>query len=78
MTPGTTVGSSTQGALDLLGKIVRVEEAGTVIRVGYVEEATPSGALFWIRASGCDPRRLYGSALGQSIFPVPEPDEADQ
>jgi hypothetical protein len=76
VTPGTTAGSSTHDALDLLGKKVRVEEAGTVIRVGYVETATPSGTLFWIAASGCEPRRLYGSALGQSITPLPESGEA--
>ena len=75
MTSGTIAGSSTQTALDLLGKKVRVEEAGTVIRIGYVETATSSGALFWISASGCEPRRLYGTALGQSVTALPESDE---
>ena len=78
MTPGTFAGSSTHDSPDLLGKRVRVEEAGTVIRVGYVETATPSGTLFWIAASGCEPRRLYGSALGQSVTPLPEYDDLAQ
>lgn len=77
MTPGTIAGSTVE-ALDLLGKKVRVEEAGKVIRTGYVEAATSSGALFWIAASGCEPRRLYGSALGQSVIPLSEADETAQ
>jgi hypothetical protein len=77
VTPGTFAESSDQTAQDLLGTRVRVEEAGKVIRIGYVEAATHSGALFWIGAAGCEPRRLYGSALGQSIFPMPEAEGAD-
>ena len=78
VTPGTFTVSSTHDSPDLLGKKVRVEEAGTVIRVGYVETATPSGTLLWIAASGCEPRRLYGSALGQNVVPLPESDELAQ
>ena len=78
MTPGTHAGSSTKDELDLPGKKVRVEEAGKVIRVGSVETATQSGALFWIAASGNEPRRLYGTALGQSIFLLPESDPAPE
>lgn len=78
VTPGTFTASTTHDSPDLLGKKVRVEEAGTVIRVGYVETATPSGTLVWIAASGCEPRRLYGSALGQSVFLLPESDELAQ
>ncbi|MDQ0618993.1 hypothetical protein QFZ33_003017 [Arthrobacter globiformis] len=74
MTPGTVAGS-THDARDLIGTKVRVEQAGTVIRVGYVETVTPSGELFWIRASGCEPRELFGSALGHSIFPLPEAED---
>ena len=76
MTPGRHAGSSTEDALDLPGKRVRVEEAGKVIRVGSVETVAQSGALFWIAASGNEPRRLYGTALGQSIFLLPESDSA--
>ena len=74
MTPGTVAGS-THDASDLIGTEVRVERAGTVIRVGYVETATPSGELFWIRANGCEPRELFGSALGHTVVPVSEPDQ---
>jgi hypothetical protein len=47
-----------------------------VVRVGYVETATSSGELFWIRANGCEPRELFGSALGHTIVPASEPDQA--
>ncbi|MDQ1058884.1 hypothetical protein QFZ23_002785 [Arthrobacter globiformis] len=75
MTPGTIAGS-THDARDHIGTEVRVERAGTVIRVGYVETATPSGELFWISANGCEPRALFGSALGHTIVPASEPDQA--
>jgi hypothetical protein len=72
VTPGTAAGS-THDARDLIGTEVRVERAGTVIRVGCVETATPSGDLFWIRANGCEPRELFGSALGHTVVPASEP-----
>ena len=75
MTPGTSA-ASTHDARDLIGTEVRVERGGTVVRVGYVETATPSGELFWIRANGCEPRELFGSALGHTIVPASEPDQA--
>lgn len=74
VTPGTVAGS-THDARDLIGTEVRVERAGTVIRVGYVETATPSGELFWIRANGCEPRELFGTALGHTVVPTSEPDQ---
>lgn len=73
MTPGTATGKI-HDARDLIGTEVRVERAGTVIRVGYVETATPSGELFWIRASGCEPRELFGSALGHTVVPASDAD----
>lgn len=73
MTPGTDKGSA-HDARELVGKKVRVEQAGTVIRVGQVEAVTPSGELFWIQASGCEHREIFGSALGHSVFPLPGPD----
>jgi hypothetical protein len=74
VTPVTVAGSA-HDARDLVGKMVSVEQAGTVIRVGYVETVTPSGELLWIRASGCEPRELFGSALGHSIVLLPESDQ---
>ena len=75
MTPGTVSGS-THDARDLIGTKVRVEQGGTVIRVGYVETVTPSGELFWIQASGCEPRELFGSSLGHTVVPASEPEPA--
>ena len=74
MTPATVAGG-THDARDLVGIKVRVEQAGTVVRVGYVDTVVPSGELFWIRAAGCEPRELFGTALGHSVFPLPEGDE---
>ncbi len=55
---------------ELLGKVVKVVETGTVVRVGRVECATLSGDLLWIEASGCEPRAIYGPALGHYVIPV--------
>jgi hypothetical protein len=74
VTPGTITGKI-HDARDLIGTEVRVERAGTVIRVGYMETATPSGELFWIRANGCEPRELFGTALGHTVVPASEPDQ---
>ena len=75
VTPGTAAASK-HDARDLIGTEVSVEHAGRVIRVGYLETATPSGDLFWIRAAGCEPRELFGSALGHTVVPASEPDQA--
>jgi ribosomal protein S1 len=58
---------------ELLGKIVRIEEAGSLVRVGEVEAVMPSGDLMWIKASGCETRALFGRALGQLVYPLNDP-----
>lgn len=55
---------------ELLGRIVKVMEAGTMVRVGRVECVSANGDLIWIEASGCEPRALYGLVLGHSVVPV--------
>jgi hypothetical protein len=55
---------------ELLGRIVKVMETGTIVRVGRVECVSPNGDLIWIEASGCEPRALYGLTLGHSVVPV--------
>lgn len=73
MKPGTTWDKSScppWDAHELLGQKVRIEEEGTVIRVGEIEAVTSSGNLVWIKASGCDNRALYGSALGHLVYPL--------
>ncbi len=67
--------STPRGAQDintLLGQRVRVEESGAVIREGRVEAVTEAGDLFWIGASGCDCRAIYGPALGHQVIPLPD------
>ncbi|MGJ0383747.1 hypothetical protein [Paenarthrobacter nicotinovorans] len=49
---------------------MKVMEAGTMVRVGRVECVSANGDLIWIEASGCEPRALYGLALGHSVVPV--------
>jgi hypothetical protein len=59
-----------QGPSDFVGTVVRVEKAGAVVRVGEVEAVTPQGDIFWIKASGCEARAMYGAALGQRVYPL--------
>lgn len=71
MRSGTTCNeTSPRDAHELLGQEVRIEKEGRVVRVGEVEAVTSSGDLLWIKASGCDNRALYGTALGHRVYPL--------
>lgn len=56
----------------LLGKKVEIQRHGKVLRIGYVDSATPSGQVVWLEASGIEQRRMYGPAFGHVVVPLPD------
>lgn len=68
---GSRTHQEAQNITVLLGQTVQVEESGVVIREGEVEAITEAGDLLWIGASGCEPRAIYGPALGHRVFTLP-------
>ncbi|AUZ34607.1 hypothetical protein C3B78_09170 [Arthrobacter sp. PGP41] len=63
--------STFSGGSSLLGKKVEIQHRGKVLRVGYVESATPSGEVVWLEASGIKQRAMYGPAFGRKVIPLP-------
>ncbi|TLM87080.1 hypothetical protein [Pseudarthrobacter sp. NamE5] len=70
LVPASTPTTTFPGGSSLLGKKVEIQRQGKVLRVGYVESATPSGEVVWLEASGIEQRAMYGPAFGHRVIPL--------